>query len=205
MEQLKLQADVCISMAKYCKMYDDDIGTTTACSQTLIGGMISRHIGSVGGGVQIRATNEEANQLFTEWQLALELIEKMKHFQEVMGRVSDPLNSEDTKREDMLFLLRAQELMKELKNFKWRKGYAVEAMSLACKGRRFFRSNKGFMGLAPDISQNGDKICLVLGCCTPMIIRGGGPNFSLVGESYVHGVMDGELMSDAAFRDINLV
>lgn len=202
MEHLKLQADSCIAMAENCKMYDDNIGITTACRQTLIAGMISRNIGSVGGGVQIRATNEEANQLFTEWELALEFGEL--NFGEVLGRFSDPQNS-DSDEEDMLFLLRVQEMMEKLKNLKWRNGFAVAAMSLACKGRRFYKSHKGFMGLAPDIAQEGDKICLILGCCTPLIIRGGGPNFSLVGESYVHGVMDGELMSDAAFQDINLV
>ena len=201
MKHLKLQADSCIAMAKNCKMYDDDIGMTTACRQTLIGGMISRKIGSVRGGVQIRATDEEANQLFTEWELALEFVELMNRFPEVMGRFSDPQKP----REDMLFLVRAQEIMEKLKHLKWRNGFAAEAMSLACKGRRFYKSHKGFMGLAPDIAQEGDKICLVLGCCTPLIIRGGGPNFSLVGESYVHGVMDGELMPDAAFQDINLV
>ena len=204
MDHLKLQADSCIAMAKNCKMYDDDIGMTTACRQTLIGGMISRNIGSVGGGVQIRATNEEANQLFTEWELTLGFTESMDRFAEVIGRFSDPQNS-DSYREDMLFLERGQEMIEKLKNLKWRQGFAVEAMSLACKGRRFYKSHKGFMGLAPDIAQKGDKICLVLGCCTPFIIRGEGPIFSLVGESYVHGVMDGELMSDAAFEDIHLV
>ena len=204
MEHLKLQADSCIAMAKNCKMYDDDIGTTTACRQTLIGGMISRNIGSVRGGVLIRATNEEANQLFTEWELSLEIIEHMNRFPEVLSRLSDPQNPAPNS-EDMSFLFRAQEMMQKWKNLKWRNGFAVEAMSLACKGRRFYRSRKGFMGLAPDIAQQGDKICLVSGCCTPFIIRGGGSHFSLVGESYVHGVMDGELMSDAAFQDINLV
>ena len=204
MEHVKLQADSCIAMAKNCKMYDDDIEMTTACRQTLIGGMISRNIGSVRGGVQIRATNEEANQVFTEWELALEFVGLMDRLPEVMSRVSAPRNS-DPRREDMSFLSRVQETMGKLQNLKRRKGFAVEAMSLACKGRRFYRSHKGYMGLAPDIARAGDKICLVLGCCTPLIIRGGGPNFSLVGESYVHGVMDGELMSDAGFQDINLV
>ena len=204
MEHLKLQADSCIAMAKNCKLYGDDIGMTTACRQTLIGSMISRKIGSVRGGVLIRATNEEANQLFTEWELALGFVELMNRFPEVLSRFSDPQNS-DSDREDMLFLVRAQEVMEKLKNLKWRNGFAAEAMSLACKGRRFYKSRKGFMGLAPDIAQEGDKICLILGCCTPLIIRGGEPNFSLVGESYVHGVMDGELMSDAVFQDINLV
>ena len=60
------------------------------------------------------------------------------------------------------------------------------------------------MALVPSIAWVGDKICLVLGYCTPYIFRNNGPCFSLVRESYVHGVMDGKLMSDAAFQDINL-
>ena len=42
-----------------------------------------------------------------------------------------------------------------------------------------------------DVAQKGDKICLLLGFCTPFIIRDEGPNFTLAEGSYVHGVMDG--------------
>ena len=203
-EQLKLQADSCMALASSCKMYEDDIGRTTACRQTLIAGMISREIQSIGGGVQVKATDEEANELFTEWYLVLETNEFLKRTQEVMGRLLNPGGS-DLNEEDMLFLSRGQEMVEKMNNLKWPGGYAILAMSLACKGRRFFTTAKGFMGLAPDIAQVGDKICLISGCCTPFIIRADGPNFCLVGESYVHGVMDGELMSDITFEDINLV
>ena len=188
-----------LRLLKNCNIYDDNIGTTIACGQTLIGGMISRGVGSVGGGVQIRATNAEANELFKEWQLALDFTELKERFPEVIGRISDP------EREDMLFHLRAQEMMEKMNNLRWRNGYAVAAVSLACKGRRFYKSNKGFMDLAPVIDQKEDMVCPFLGCCTPLIIRGGGSKFPLVGESYVPGVMDGELMSDAALQNISFV
>lgn len=204
MENMKRQADSCIALAKACKRYDDNIGTTTACRQTLIGGIISRDIQSTGGGVQVKATDEEANQLFTEWEFSLGGKELLKRIPEIMGRVLNSQSS-DMDEEDMLLLSGIQEMPEKLKNLKWMSGFALKAMSLVCKGRRFCTSRKGFMGLAPDIAQVGDKICLVSGCCTPLIIRGDGSNFSLVGESYVHGVMDGELMSDAIFQNVNLV
>lgn len=154
--------------------------------------------------MQVKATNEEANQVFTEWDLAIESLEHLERILEVMSGILKPQDS-DSLEKDLSFLRRAQEITEKVKNFKWRMGFAVLAMSLVCKGRRFFTSRKGFMGLAPDIAEVGDKISLVSGCCTPLILIHDGPNFSLVGESYVHGVMDGRLISDAAFQDINLV
>ena len=201
---LKLQADSCMALAKSCKMYDDDIGRMTACRQTLIGGMISSKTQSTGGGVQVKATDEEANELFTEWEVVLETYELLKRTPEAMRRLH---NSQGLglNEEDILFLSRAQEMMERMNNLKWPSGYPILAMGLACKGRRFFTTTMGFMGLAPDIAQVGDKVCLISGCCTPFTIRPDGPNFCLLGESYVHGVMDGELMSDITFEDINLV
>ena len=202
-EHLKFQADSCIALAEDCKKYDDDIGRTTACRQTLIGGMIACNQ-FVQFGAQVKATNDEANQLFTEWDDVIKASDFLKRFPDVMGRHLDPEGSEPDEA-DRLFVSRALEMTEKLQNFKWRNGYALLAMTLACKGRRFFTTTKGFMGLAPDIAQVGDKVCLISGCCTPFIIRADGPNFCLVGESYVHGVMDGELMSDITFEDINLV
>ena len=201
---LKHQADSCMALAKSCKMYDDDVGRTTACRQTLIGGMISSKIQPTGGGVQVKATDEEANELFTGWEIILETYELLKRTPEVMGRLHNSQGS-GLNEEDILFLSHVQEMMERKNNIEWPGGWPIMAMGLACRGRRFFTTTKGFMGLAPDIAQVGDKVCLISGCCTPFIIRADGQNYALVGESYVHGVMDGELMSDITFEDINLV
>ena len=203
-EQLKLQVDSFMALAKSCKMYADDIGRTTAYHQTLIGGMITHTSQLIGGGLHVKATDEEANELFTEWDSLLEFNKLMKRSSEVLGKLLS-FQGPNLNEEDMLVVSRGQEIMEKRKTVKWRDGYAIQAMGLACNGRRFFTTTKGFMGLAPDIAQVGDKICLISGCCTPFVIRPDGPNFCLVGESYVHGVMDGELMSDITFEDINLV
>ena len=59
--------------------------------------------------------------------------------------------------------------------------------------RRPFIATDGFVGLAPAHSQQGDWICIILGANFPFILRRK-PNghFELVGEAYVHGIMDGE-------------
>jgi hypothetical protein len=61
-------------------------------------------------------------------------------------------------------------------------------------GVRPFISDKGFVGLAPNHALPGDKICLILGAIVPYVLRAREEGFQLVGEAYVHGIMDGEAM-----------
>ncbi|CZR68976.1 uncharacterized protein PAC_18877 [Phialocephala subalpina] len=60
-------------------------------------------------------------------------------------------------------------------------------------------SKKRLFGLAPTSAQEGDLICILFGCSVPVILRRVGPPddhfYYLIGEAYVHGVMDGEALS----------
>ena len=55
----------------------------------------------------------------------------------------------------------------------------------------------GYVGWTSARSQEGDLVCLILGCSTPVILRrrneGG---YRLTGVSYILGLMDGERMKD---------
>ena len=64
-------------------------------------------------------------------------------------------------------------------------------------GRAMFVTSKGFIGLAPWNAQQGDVISVLLGGCTPFILRQTPrtEQYSLVGEVYVYGIMGGELFS----------
>ncbi len=58
---------------------------------------------------------------------------------------------------------------------------------------------KGYIGLDPKEARPDDLLCL--GGNLPFIIRSKGisesaSEFELIGESYVHGIMDGEAMKD---------
>jgi hypothetical protein len=49
------------------------------------------------------------------------------------------------------------------------------------------------MGLGPIDAKPGDKVLILLGCHTPLIVRQVGENkYQVVGQSYVHGFMNGE-------------
>jgi len=64
--------------------------------------------------------------------------------------------------------------------------------------RRLFRSVQGYVGLAPVNAQPGDIICLFFGSYLPHVLRPAlKDKYRLVGEAYVHRIMDGELMKSA--------
>ena len=60
--------------------------------------------------------------------------------------------------------------------------------------RRFFSTLGGYMGLGPAHMQPGDLVCVFLGGLVPWVIRRQGDVHSMVGECYVHGLMDNEAM-----------
>jgi hypothetical protein len=79
-------------------------------------------------------------------------------------------------------------------------------MSLACEGRSFIITEQGYYGLGPWITQPGDICCILLGANVPFVLRKmDDSTYKLVGECYVHGVMDGEIMKDANVRVTDLV
>lgn len=63
-------------------------------------------------------------------------------------------------------------------------------------------------GLAPEGTTVGDRVCILHGCSVPVVLSkierigkqgdSGGDLNSLVGEAYVHGIMDGEAVKDSS-------
>lgn len=70
-------------------------------------------------------------------------------------------------------------------------GYTALAKNF-CINRRFFVTAKGCLGIGPKWTKKGDLVCVLLGGAVPYILRPAGMDFALVGESYVHGLMEGE-------------
>lgn len=59
--------------------------------------------------------------------------------------------------------------------------------------RRPFRSERGYIGLGPIGMCRGDSIWILPGADVPFVLRPArDDNFSVVGEAYVHKIMDGE-------------
>jgi hypothetical protein len=70
-----------------------------------------------------------------------------------------------------------------------------EAVSWAINAtawRRIFATKDGRMGMGSCAAEVGDRIVILRGCNTPMILREVGKEWKLIGECYTHGVMYGE-------------
>ena len=68
----------------------------------------------------------------------------------------------------------------------------------ACLGRKLFITNSGFIGIGPSSMESGDLIVIILGLNVPLVLRKVDgretPHYLLLGECYVQGIMDGELI-----------
>jgi hypothetical protein len=68
----------------------------------------------------------------------------------------------------------------------------------AAETRRPFKSDKGHLGVGPEAAESGDIICIFYGATVPYILRPEtSGRYRLLGEAYVDGIMDGELMGTA--------
>ncbi|KAN0122842.1 Heterokaryon incompatibility protein (HET) domain containing protein [Hyaloscypha variabilis] len=61
-----------------------------------------------------------------------------------------------------------------------------------CWNRVLFTTSKGYMGVGPKVSKAGDVVCVLGGGTVPILLRPANGHFQVVGESYVHGIMEGE-------------
>ncbi|KAJ4860016.1 heterokaryon incompatibility protein (HET) domain-containing protein [Trichoderma breve] len=66
-------------------------------------------------------------------------------------------------------------------------------------GRKFFITKKGYFGLGPHKSELGDRVAVLFGSGVPFVLRKcvsatGKRAWKIVGECYVHGIMQGEVI-----------
>jgi hypothetical protein len=61
--------------------------------------------------------------------------------------------------------------------------------------RKMITTQKGYVGMAPELSRRRDLVCLLFGCRMPVVLTPEGDHFRLMGEYYVHGLMFGEDMN----------
>ena len=71
-------------------------------------------------------------------------------------------------------------------------------------------SKRPFVGLIPQAAKVGDKVCIVYGCSVPVVLQQiGRPDgthcWQLIGDAYVDGIMDGELIQFAHLSKIKRV
>ncbi len=65
------------------------------------------------------------------------------------------------------------------------------------KQRRFLITEKGYMGLGPRETQVGDRIVILQGHRAPVVARQAtSKHWRVVGDSYIHGIMEGEVFDE---------
>ena len=76
----------------------------------------------------------------------------------------------------------------------------------AYSGRRLFRTKAGFFGISNQALQREDGVWILAGAETPIVLRNGnGDEWLVVGEAYIHGVMEGEAIEKLPDRLRNIV
>ena len=78
-------------------------------------------------------------------------------------------------------------------------GDYCEQLRVIAQGRRLLLASGIYLGLGPRETEPGDLVFIILGADTPYILRRSGQDqtLQLVGEAYIHGVMDGEAMDES--------
>jgi hypothetical protein len=78
----------------------------------------------------------------------------------------------------------------------------IRLTALSLEGREVITTKTGYLGLAPDSVRQDDVIVILPGCNCPVVLRPcEGSLFAIVGECYVDGIMNGELL----FRGANYI
>lgn len=74
----------------------------------------------------------------------------------------------------------------------------VAAMGLA--GRRMYTTAEGALGVGPSGIRRGDEVWVIRGARVPFVLRrregAAAGEFTLLGETYVHGAMDGDMLDE---------
>jgi hypothetical protein len=84
--------------------------------------------------------------------------------------------------------------------------FASTAMTY-CKTKRRGKTAKGYVAQLPLLAKDDDVVFIPSGSAIPILLRKMGDGYSVVGECYVHGIMDGEAfqMTDMELQSITII
>lgn len=78
----------------------------------------------------------------------------------------------------------------------------VAYVAVTTKMKRLFLTKGDYLGMGPLTMEEGDLVCLLLGGKTPFVLRPENGHYLLVGQCYVHGIMDGSAIADVKETDM---
>jgi hypothetical protein len=81
--------------------------------------------------------------------------------------------------------------------------YLMQEVVDCTEGRNPFLTSSGYLGLGPSGLKPNDLVVVFLGVETPFVLRASGEGqYKLLGEAYVHGIMDGEFTKSISDKEI---
>jgi hypothetical protein len=90
------------------------------------------------------------------------------------------------------------------KNYKQRFNLIHDAVGRTIH-RKMIRTTKGYIGMGPRSTKEGDCVVLVQGGRVPLVLRPRDHHWELLGDCYLHGIMHGEGFEEAKCEGINIV
>jgi len=75
-------------------------------------------------------------------------------------------------------------------------------VELFIEGRRLAKTRGGYLGLGPGGTGPGDAVALVNGGQLPLILRASGSHWELMGDTYVHGMIQWELFDVIKYESL---
>lgn len=189
--------------ASYIKLATDLAATCTqrystpdfaisACHSTLTANLTSPVKRTSQTGTLIPATPQEIEDQFTAFNRQVFITsEQSWAFSRLATMTINPLTPDEMLRIQNLTVVAASATIDSQTNRQ-----LITAITEICSGRCFVVIGDGRMGMAPDVARVGDLVVLVVGACTPFVVRLVGDVFEVVGECYVDGVMQGEVIEE---------
>lgn len=133
------------------------------------------HVIAVGLNVNRRKASETPGEVYAHFNSYI------NHLLEATGQVPPRVES----------LSNADENINKIVD--WRQYEAL--IQRQCRNRSLFFTRKGYIGLGPNV-QPGDLVCIFFGGEVPFILRPRQSYYELIGDAYVHGIMEGEIIKE---------
>ncbi|KAE9366588.1 HET-domain-containing protein [Stipitochalara longipes BDJ] len=80
----------------------------------------------------------------------------------------------------------------EVNNVYWGSFWKLTQVHCVTAYRRLIYTRKGYLGIASWKAEVGDTICVLVGGQMPFVLKEQDGHYIMIGECYIHGIMDGE-------------
>lgn len=155
-----------------------------------------------GGLIEIRRSSKEWPESLTDIFEQLSALFQQSETTFVLPRVAEgQLWWESPQR------MSANDVLRELTPYADPKKFHRFRNALTVRERYLFRTTANDIGLGPLLCQPGDQVWVLENGRVPFVLRPKLDSFELMGECYLHGVMDGELLANGplGYKPISLV